>query len=146
MLATSLTPRPGLTSAAVLDFVVVSERAPPDRAPPPLVRPVPVDGLSEAGLERGLRLPPESVPELRPIDRVADDVARAVRHPLQERLRLGEGPEDRLSNLEDRSLRGRAGVEGLTLDPIGLQEEIQRGAVILHVDPVPGIRSGPVDL
>src|SRR5205823_3174008 len=82
--------------------------------PPPLVRPVPVDGLPQAGLERGLRLPPEAVPELRPIDRMPDDVARAVGHPLQERLRLGEGPEDRLPNLEDRSLRGRADVERLT--------------------------------
>src|SRR6187455_2183718 len=80
-------------SPGVLRLVVGLERGVlfPDRAPPPLVLPVPGDRLGQALLEVVLRAPAEPL-QLRGVERVAAIVAG----PIADRLDQRRGPSDEI--------------------------------------------------
>src|SRR6516225_11148210 len=98
-------------------LVVGAELALLDRAPPLLVRAVPLDGLADAVRERDLRLPAGQPRELARIDRVAPVVPGAVLDVTDERARLAEQLENRAGDGEHVELVLRPDVERLALDP-----------------------------
>ena len=104
------------------------------RAPPPLVGAVPVDGGLERLVERALLRPPERG-DLGDVDRVAAVVAEAVLDVLDRRLVLAEQREE----LVDEHPVGRlvAGADVVDLAGRALVEhEVDAGAVVVDVEPV----------
>src|SRR6266705_4811288 len=116
-----------------------------DRSQPPFVLAVPIDCFLQAVRERLVRCPPETALRFRPVDRVSANVARPVGDPLDQRLGLVEFSEDALPDRKGGVLLRCAEVEHLPLDARRIEQQVQRGTVVLHVNPVPRVRPGAIE-
>ena len=115
-----------------------------DMLPPSLMLEVPLDGLLDAVLELRLRRPAEFRVDLRRVDGVAAVVALAVGDVLDEVFGLTELLEDGLDDVDVGALIVAADVVDLA-DTALLQNQVNRMAVILDVEPVADILAVAVD-
>jgi hypothetical protein len=117
---------------------------------------IPVHGGGQALVEPDLRSPAEDRFDLRGLDEVTPVVARAVRYVLGPPGGIKAEPvQDPVDDVEvgallpgadvaERQLGGagrRAGRDGAE---VGVQHPVDRGAVVLHVQPAPHLQPVPV--
>ena len=131
-------------SVAVHLFVVMLVLARDDRLPPGLVVEIPLDGFLNAVGESGLRQPAQLIVDLGGVDGVAHVVALAVGHKGDQRLGLSQRVADELYDIEILHLVVAAHVVDLALGALA-DDEIDRAAVILDIQPVAHILARSVD-
>src|SRR5205085_3787025 len=114
---------------------LLNERPLLQRLPPIAACRVPVHRFLHSVLERDVRFPPELAPQLRGVEQVAAVVAGPVGHDRLQRLRLAGQLEHGVGDLRDRLLDAAADVVRLA-DAAALQDELDRAAVVAHVQPL----------
>src|SRR5439155_22059872 len=129
----------------VLRRIVFLETCGSGGFPPCLVVSIPLNRLLESVRKRSGRFPVKLRANLPRVDRVSSHMSRTVRDRFQEGLGLCEGFENRRTNFVHGMLLRRADVEHLALDALRIEETIESGAMVLHMDPVPRVLPAAVD-
>src|ERR1043165_637436 len=128
---------------SILLLVILPKRSVLDRPPPRLVLAIPRDRAAECLAEVSVALEAEAL-ELGRVERVAAVVALAVGHALDQRLRLAEELEDFSRDLAVLALVAAADVVRLAV-LAALDEEVDRGAVVLDEQPVAHVAAVAVE-
>src|SRR5712691_11116918 len=139
----ALPPRGPGSAVRVLARVIGLELARLQRPPPRLVGPVPRHRRLERGIE-GMPRRPAEVADPGRIERVAPVVPRPVPHRLDQRLGLAEEPEDPARQVGVLDLGAAPDVVDLTV-AAPVQDQIDRLAVVEHVEPVPDVLAVAVE-
>lgn len=115
-----------------------------DVVEPGLVLEVPLDGRKDAGLEVVGRLPAELRLELRRIHRIAKVMSRSVLDIVDQGLRLAQGLQDGLDDLEVGSLVVSADVVDLAVAAVS-DDQVDGVVVVTDIEPVTDVGTIAVD-